>query len=91
MEEWTLEGSGRRYPQHTRVALFRKNFRGTSDGVLDMLREVKTALRRYQSECPCSECRRDRTLDNREPPMKRIKLQGLECLLQEICGNEAQQ
>ena len=38
VEEWTLESSGRQYPQHTRVALFHKNFPGTSDGVLDMLR-----------------------------------------------------
>ena len=95
-EEWTLESSGRQYPQRTRVALFHKTFPGTSDGVLDMLREVKTALRRYRSEGPCPKCRRDTTLVSREPPMKRIKLQGfpycLECSLGEICRcSEAQE
>ena len=96
MEEWTSESSGRQHPQGTRFALWQKDFPGTSDGVLDMLREVKTALHRYRLEGPCPKCRRDTTLESREPPMKRIKLRGfpycLECSLKEICGcSEAQE
>ena len=96
VEEWNLESEGRQYSRDARVQLLHNNFPSTSDGVLDMLREVKTTLRRYRSEGPCPKCRRDTTIESREPPMKRMKLQGfpycLECSLGEICGcNEAQE
>ena len=95
-EEWTIHLPEREYPQRNRAAVFEKDFPGTTDGMLDMLREVKTVLHRYRVHGPCPKCRRDTTLESREPPVKRIKLQGfpycLECSLKEICGcNEVQE